>query len=39
MSDLLVIVRSTQWVQTNQSREINVVFDDHDVTWLEAISQ
>lgn len=39
ISELLVIVGSTQRVQTDQSREINVVFDDHDVTRLEAVSQ
>lgn len=36
---LLVVVGSAQWVQTDQSGEVDVVFDDHDVTRLEAIGQ
>lgn len=38
-NELLVVVGSTQWVQTNQTREIYMVFDDHDVTRLETVSQ
>lgn len=38
-SVLLVIIGSTQRVQTDHSREVNVVFDDHDVTRLEAVRQ
>lgn len=36
---LLVIVRSDQRVQTDESGEVDVVFDDHDVTGLEAVGQ
>lgn len=39
ISELLVVVGSAQRVQTDQSGEVDVVFDDHDVTRLEAISQ
>lgn len=36
---LLVIVGSAQRVQTDQSGEVDVVFDDHDVTRLEEVGQ
>lgn len=36
---LLFIVGPTQWVQTDQPREVDVILDDHDVTRTEAISQ
>lgn len=39
MCVLPVVVGSAQRVQTNQSGEVDVVFDDHDVTRLEAVGQ
>lgn len=36
-SRLLVVVGPGQRVQSDQSRKVDVIFDDHDVTGLQAV--